>query len=638
MNKTLARLVAAALFAHLAPAAFAALASSGMDERVAKFVYQPGSISWDAQFAHRSASLRVVGPGGFIHDREFGAATPVFDLAKVVPLSDGLYRFELVFGRKPNPALAEALRSAEVDEDGTLSNAKLRAQVTALRQVVSGSFLVQAGKVVSPYQIEPPAAAVSKALSPKATFAEDSYVQGSLCVGFDCVVPETFSLTTLRLKENNVRFHFNDTSASGGFPTRDWELRANDDASGGASYFGIVDRGDDGSGGTVVLSVAAGAPANSLYVSSGGDVGIRTSTPLLDVHARSTDTPAIRLEQDNSGGFTAQTWDIGANEANFFVRDLTAGSRLSFRIRPGAPTSSLDIMGNGNVNVGSATTHATEINSPYLFVGKRFSIGTSAGAGDQYVQLSNNAIFDGANPRYVDDGAASQIYMNADSTVFRRAAAGAQGGVISWAESLRMDAGGRVGIGATPSATAEANSPYLFVGGRFSIGTSASAGSGYVQLSNNAIFTGANPTYVGAGGAGQMYMNSDTIVFRRAAAGAAGAVVPWSEALRIDSTGVRVSGNLHVTGTCCGPDYVFDPEFNVPSIEANAAYMWKNRHLPAVGPARTNPEGRAVVDVFAQSNGMLEELEKAHIYIEQLNSELKGMKAELAELRALLRR
>jgi endosialidase-like protein len=104
-----------------------------------------------------------------------------------------------------------------------------------------------------------------------------------------------------------------------------------------------------------VFEVDAGAPANSLRVSSGGNIGVGTATPVLDIHVNTTDTPAMRLEQNNSGGFTAQTWDIGANEANFFVRDVTSGSRLPFRIRPGAPTSSIDIAANGFVGVGTAS-------------------------------------------------------------------------------------------------------------------------------------------------------------------------------------------------------------------------------------------------------------------------------------------
>ncbi|MGN6517942.1 MAG: hypothetical protein ACTHK2_00775, partial [Dokdonella sp.] len=42
---------------------------------------------------------------------------------------------------------------------------------------------------------------------------DDLIVQGSQCVGFDCVDNETFGFDTLRLKENNTRIVFFDTSA-----------------------------------------------------------------------------------------------------------------------------------------------------------------------------------------------------------------------------------------------------------------------------------------------------------------------------------------------------------------------------------------------------------------------------------------
>ena len=189
---------------------------------------------------------------------------------------------------------------------------------------------------------------------------DDLVVQGSICAGFDCVSTESFGTDTIRVKENNVRIQFDDTSSSAGFATNNWQLRANDQASGGASFFGIVDQGTGGTGetGTIVLAVNAGAPANSVRVGSNGKVGFRTATPVLDMHANTSDTPAIRLEQNNTGGFSAQTWDIGANEANFFIRDVTGGSKLSLRIRPGAPTSSVDIAANGNVGVGTASPKA----------------------------------------------------------------------------------------------------------------------------------------------------------------------------------------------------------------------------------------------------------------------------------------
>ncbi|NJN37027.1 MAG: hypothetical protein HC794_08170 [Nitrospiraceae bacterium] len=100
------------------------------------------------------------------------------------------------------------------------------------------------------------------------------------------------------------------------------------------------------------VQIEGAAPTNSLFVDDGGRVGLGTSTPVLDLHVVSGNTPALRLEQDGSSGFTAQTWDVAGNEAVFFVRDVTAGSRLPFKIVPGAPTNSLVTASSGDVGVG----------------------------------------------------------------------------------------------------------------------------------------------------------------------------------------------------------------------------------------------------------------------------------------------
>jgi hypothetical protein len=180
---------------------------------------------------------------------------------------------------------------------------------------------------------------------------DDLIVQGSLCTGFDCVNNESFSFDTIRLRENNLRIHFDDTSTIAGYPSRDWRIIANDSASGGASKFSI----EDSTGALTPFTLTAGAPSNSMFVGNGGRVGLRTATPTLDLHINTSNTPSIRLEQNSSGGFSAQTWDIAGNEANFFIRDVTGGSTLPFRIRPGAPTSSIDINADGQVGFGTAS-------------------------------------------------------------------------------------------------------------------------------------------------------------------------------------------------------------------------------------------------------------------------------------------
>ncbi len=172
---------------------------------------------------------------------------------------------------------------------------------------------------------------------------------GSLCVGLDCVEGESFGSDTIRIKDNNCRIHFEDTSGTT-FPTRDWRITINDSTSGGGDRFSI----DDIDGGTTPFTIEGGAPGNSLYVDDEGQIGLGTNVPVVEVHITSGDTPAIRFEQDGSiSGFDPQTWDIAGNETNFFIRDSTNGSLLPFRINPGAPTNSIYIASTGNVGLGT---------------------------------------------------------------------------------------------------------------------------------------------------------------------------------------------------------------------------------------------------------------------------------------------
>lgn len=103
-----------------------------------------------------------------------------------------------------------------------------------------------------------------------------------------------------------------------------------------------------------------------------------------------------------------------------------------------------------------------------------------------------------------------------------------------------------------------------------------------------------------------------------------------------------VNGAIFQRGGVVHPDYVFEPDYPLEPIEEHAAYMWENKHLPAVGPGRYDEEGRSVIEVGAHSSAMLEELEKAHIYIAQLNEQLQeerqAKESAISELSARLDR
>ena len=167
--------------------------------------------------------------------------------------------------------------------------------------------------------------------------ADDLIVDGSACVGFDCVNGESFGFDTIRLKENNLRIRFVDTSNSASFPTVDWQITINDSSNGGASYFGIEDMHNS----RFPFRVEANARTDAFVVDTTGNIGIGTRSPVLDLHVKTGDTPSLRFEQDGSSGFTAQTWDLAGNEANFFIRDATNGSTLPFRIEPGTASNTL---------------------------------------------------------------------------------------------------------------------------------------------------------------------------------------------------------------------------------------------------------------------------------------------------------
>jgi hypothetical protein len=287
-------------------------------------------------------------------------------------LQDGQYNWEIRVTPTVSSDVAKKLKSARAANDDAAAR-KIMREAGLTDNVSSGTISISGGTFVSnsgtearpetntaSAKDESPLPGLPTSGRPAGKVAvndqvipDDLIVQGSACVGFDCVNNESFGFDTIRLKENSTRIKFEDTS-TGSFPSNDWQLTANDSASGGANKFSI----EDITGSKVPVTVTAGAATNSVFVDSTGRVGFRTSTPVLDLHVSTSNTPALRLEQTSAGGFTAQTWDVAGNEANFFVRDVTGGSRLPFRIRPGAPTSSVDISASGAVGINDASPNS----------------------------------------------------------------------------------------------------------------------------------------------------------------------------------------------------------------------------------------------------------------------------------------
>jgi hypothetical protein len=439
------------LFTFFALMGLQATAVGQTNEKLANLTAGGSSVRLDVLVTNSGSTLIISAPDGRTFRRDYKAGvTPEFSIIDQAGerLPDGVYTYELRLNSAGDMGKLRALRARDDDSEVERTSRK-RPSLPNLIQ--SGSFAIVNGGVVvagaleesrriaatvSPQRVKQMTMAKTLArLSNHRTaalpffdfvIADDLIVQGSACVGLDCVDGENFGFDTIRTKENNVRIQFDDTSTSVGFPTENWQIRANSSASGGGNFLGIVDQGTTGNSetGTIVFEVDAGAPANSIRVASNGKVGFRTATPVLDLHINGLDTPAVRFEQN--GGFGSWTWDVAGNEANFFVRDVTSGSRLPFRIRPGAPTSSIDISASGNVGVGTG--------SP------------TTSTGGRVVHIDNAS---GAAALRLGDGAANGQQWEWQSTVIGATGAMNLSNITAVSNPMTILATGNVGIGTT---------------------------------------------------------------------------------------------------------------------------------------------------------------------------------------------
>jgi hypothetical protein len=269
--------------------------------------------------------------------------------------------------------------------DGVYSYELRVAQADAGPVVESGSFTVANGTIVSRDAVE---ALAMRPTRPAVNtfFSDDVSAQGGVCAGFDCTAAEAYGLATAKLKENNTRLKFEDTSAAG-FPSTDWQLSANDTFSGGVNKFFV----EDLTAVTVPLVIEAGTPNNALYLDSTGRIGLRTSTPARDLTIANPISTGIRMEQSAS---PFQAWDIVANNNNFYVRDVNH-EQNPFIIKSSAPYNSLVIDTTGRIGLGVVSPlYQIEHSS-----GARLDAGNWVNASSREVkqeihQLDNDAAFE----------------------------------------------------------------------------------------------------------------------------------------------------------------------------------------------------------------------------------------------------
>jgi len=332
----------------------------------------------------------------------------------------------------------------------------------------------------------------------------------------------------------------------------------------------------EGSGGNVLLRLKENSPGGKNYLlgSSGGASGLGQG--VFTIRDFTTDVVRLRIE---SNGDTALGGSFGASASSSIsgAHIVTKGGNVG--IGTTSPQShvqidnSLDATGSGASNLA-------------LLV-RRNSIAAGSGPGIGF--CSDNSLAVGAKIVHIRTSSNSKgdlaFYTKSATSGFST-------------EKMRIKDNGNVGIGTTvPIAK-------LHVEGGLRVSADGDFLGSFLRTSGNLIANGE----IYKQGVDPVYINDD----------------------------LDVNGKIYQRGTQIHADYVFEPNYKLESIDEHSEYMWANMHLKAIPKARLDENGQEIVEAGAHRRGIVEELEKAHIYIEQLHERIKMMEEKMAKLEAVV--
>ncbi len=186
------------------------------------------SVRWDVAGPYASATLTIAAPDGRVFRKEFRAGgAPEFSAMDKngERLPDGVYTYELRLSPVLSAAGKERLAAARGKDDDAEEVRATRKRETPPAMVQSGSFSITNGTVIVAGSAEEGQGRVSKVTtqplpalsarsaatktqqhhpllisSPDDVIPDDLIVQGSACVGLDCVNGEVFGFDTIRFK------------------------------------------------------------------------------------------------------------------------------------------------------------------------------------------------------------------------------------------------------------------------------------------------------------------------------------------------------------------------------------------------------------------------------------------------------
>src|SRR5436305_6562228 len=161
------------------------------------------AVQWQSAADFESVQLVVMGPSGAYFTKTFtGGQAPSFTLKDIAGnlAVDGTYTYELRYAPRLSSEVRSALADARERGDDAAATQILRSAGVPSNLTESGVFTVNEGSFIVPSLGEPKAPAQNSSTGLRAgadaklhagsediVQADDVIIQGSLCVGLDCV-------------------------------------------------------------------------------------------------------------------------------------------------------------------------------------------------------------------------------------------------------------------------------------------------------------------------------------------------------------------------------------------------------------------------------------------------------------------
>jgi hypothetical protein len=200
-----------------------------------------------------------------------------------------------------------------------------------------------------------------------------------------------------------------------------------------------------------MLRLASGG-VDALYVVDGGNVGIGTSSPAANrsLHVSSAPQNQARFERTGASTVQIEFQDSTTTNQPSLGGD---GDSLTFRT---SFTERLRIDSSGNVGIGR-TPDTVYSGSLQLALGNASQLATST-AGNPSLTITDNSYLNASgNHVYKTTNPSTRLEQYNGTLTFSNAASGTAGATISYAERMRIDASGNVGIGTSASLQGQLN-------------------------------------------------------------------------------------------------------------------------------------------------------------------------------------